>query len=87
MILSSKIDLDLFIINVLRIADMNLYDKKIIKCVKCNKQLGEIDIGTKIIYSICQSCHDKNTKRQTIEKQKPLSFNFLNKRLIETVPS
>lgn len=66
---------------------MNLYDKKIIKCVKCNKQLGEVDIGTKIIYSICQSCHDKNTNRQTIENEKHSSFDFLNKRMIETVPS
>ena len=66
---------------------MNLYDKKIIKCVKCNKHLGEIDIGTKIIYSICKSCHDKSTNRQSIDKKNPQSFDFLNKRLIETVPS
>ena len=66
---------------------MNLYDKKIIKCVKCNKQIGEIDIGTKIIYSICQSCHNKNTSRQPNYEKDDQSFDFLNKRLIETVPS
>lgn len=87
MILSSIIYWNLFIISTLRIPEMNLYDKKIVKCVKCKKHLGEIDINTKIIYSICQKCQDKNTKRQTIAREHNQSFNFLNKRLIETVPS
>jgi len=66
---------------------MNLYDKKIVRCVKCEKQIGEIDIGTKIVYSICNSCENKNSKRKPFENNNSKKYGFLNKRMIETVPS
>ena len=65
---------------------MNLYDKNIVNCVKCGKQIGEIDIGTKIVYSICKSCENKNSARKLYEKKNSKNHNFLNKRMIETLP-
>ena len=65
---------------------MNLYDKKIVSCVKCGKQIGEIDVGTKIVYSICKSCENKNSKRKPIENEDSKKYSFLNKRMVETLP-
>jgi len=59
---------------------MNLYDKKIVKCSKCGKAVGEIELDVKINSVICKKCK-KNTN------QKEQSYNFLNKRMIDTVLS
>ena len=37
---------------------MNIYDKKIIKCTKCNKSIGEIDYDAEIVYPQCGDCAD-----------------------------
>ena len=64
---------------------MNLYDKKIIKCVKCQKQIGEIDIGTNVVYSICKNCENKQSSRKPVKKEDSIEYSFLNKRMIETI--
>lgn len=62
---------------------MNLYDKKLVCCVKCGKQIGEIDLGTKVVYSICHSCEKKTSKNDSFGKDYE-NYHFLNKRMIET---
>jgi len=59
---------------------MNLYDKKIVKCSECGKAVGEIELDVKIKSVICKKCK-KNPN------QKELSYNFLNKRMMDTVLS
>ena len=65
---------------------MNLYDKKIVRCVKCGKQIGEIDLGTKVVYSVCQSCESKNSEENSFGNKDYKNNERLNKRMIETVP-
>ena len=38
--------------------DLNIYDTKIIHCIECDKQIGEIDYDAKVIRSICGQCVD-----------------------------
>lgn len=63
---------------------MNLYDKQIVRCVRCKKQLGEIDLDSKIVFSVCKKCDSGNSLSQFSRIQKPKNFNFLNKRMIES---
>lgn len=58
---------------------MNLYDKKIIKCSRCKKTVGEIDMDVKIVDVVCKNCKKYD--------QNELSYEYLNKRMIETVLS
>jgi len=37
---------------------LNIYDTKIIHCIECDKQIGEIDYDAKVIRSICGQCVD-----------------------------
>ena len=37
---------------------MNIYDKKIIRCVSCNKTIGEIDYDAEVTYPQCAYCSD-----------------------------
>lgn len=37
---------------------MNIYDKKQIKCARCEKFVGEAEINAKIIYPLCGDCAD-----------------------------
>ena len=65
---------------------MNLYDRKIVNCLKCNHPIGEIEMGSKIIYPICKKCNDKElSKPNNSMKDKPTQY--LTKRMIETIPS
>ena len=35
---------------------MNLYDKICVRCIKCNKFIGEVDCDAKIIMVECGMC-------------------------------
>ena len=37
---------------------MNIYDKKVIKCVICEKDIGEINYDAEVIYPRCGECSD-----------------------------
>jgi len=56
---------------------MNLYDKKIIKCSKCSTSIGEVDLETRVTNVVCKKCKNE-------DKQKESSYDYLNKRMIET---
>lgn len=59
---------------------MNLYDKKLVKCSKCGKTIGEVEMEVKVVCVVCDKCKIEN-------KQKDVSYDFLNKRMIETTLS
>lgn len=49
-----------------------------IKCIKCGKAVGEIDMEAKVKNAICDNCQvEKNNRKEP-------SYVFLNKRMIET---
>ena len=64
---------------------MNLYDKQVAKCTKCGKVIGEIEIGSKIVFLVCNKC--KNESPASANTQKDSDYNFLNKRMIEITSS
>jgi hypothetical protein len=37
-------------------ADMNIYDKRVICCSKCDKYIGEVDYDAEIILPKCGKC-------------------------------
>lgn len=37
---------------------MNIYDTKIISCVQCNNNIGEIDFDAEVILPKCGKCAD-----------------------------
>lgn len=63
---------------------MNLYDKQIVRCARCKKQLGEIDLDSKVVFSICEKCDSKNPPSKSSHMPNSQDFNFLNKRMIES---
>jgi len=63
---------------------MNLYDKKLVKCIQCKKQLGEIDLDSKVFFPICKKCYSKNSQDRMLQIQNSQNFNFLTKRMIES---
>lgn len=64
---------------------MNLYDKKIVRCIKCDDPVGEIELGTKIVYSICESCENNGENKKNSKLDDKISYDYLNKRMIDTV--
>lgn len=66
---------------------MNLYDRKIVNCLKCNHPIGEIEMGSKIIYPICKKCSDKELSKPDNFFMGDKSTRYLTKRMIETIPS
>ena len=38
--------------------DLNLYDTKTIRCIECDKPIGEIDYDANVISPICGKCDD-----------------------------
>lgn len=45
---------------------MNIYEKEQIKCSVCGKNIGELDVESKVIFPLCGKCHKK--ERQIIRK-------------------
>lgn len=41
---------------------MNIYDKESINCSVCGKMIGEVDIGSKLIFPLCKKCEKKEKK-------------------------
>ncbi|WP_182126883.1 hypothetical protein [Nitrosopumilus sp. b2] len=41
---------------ILEQLQMNLYDKKVIKCSNCKKTVGEIDMDVQIVDVLCKKC-------------------------------
>lgn len=41
---------------------MNIYDKKQITCSICGKFIGELDVGTSVIFPLCAKCNKKEKK-------------------------
>jgi len=39
--------------------DLNLYDTKIIRCIECDKSIGEIDYDSNVISPTCGQCDDR----------------------------
>ncbi|PIW35897.1 MAG: hypothetical protein COW26_01980 [Nitrosopumilales archaeon CG15_BIG_FIL_POST_REV_8_21_14_020_33_23] len=37
---------------------MNIYDTQVIRCIKCDKCIGEIDYEAKVIRPMCGQCYD-----------------------------
>lgn len=37
---------------------MNIYDKKVVKCARCNQSIGEVDYDAQIILPKCGKCTD-----------------------------
>ncbi|AJM92292.1 hypothetical protein [Nitrosopumilus piranensis] len=63
---------------ILEQLQMNLYDKKVIKCSNCKKTVGEIDMDVQIVDVLCKKCKKKIAQNET-------SYNYLDKRMIETI--
>ena len=38
--------------------DLNIYDTKTIRCIECDKPIGEIDYDANVISPICGKCDD-----------------------------
>jgi hypothetical protein len=38
--------------------DLNIYDTKTIRCIECDKPIGEIDYDANVIHPICGQCDD-----------------------------
>ena len=38
--------------------DLNIYDTKMISCIQCDKQIGEIDYDANVMHPICGHCDD-----------------------------
>lgn len=36
--------------------DLNIYDTKVIRCIRCNKCLGELDYDAEVIRPLCGQC-------------------------------
>ena len=36
--------------------DLNLYDTRVIRCVRCNKCLGELEYDAEVIRPLCGQC-------------------------------
>jgi hypothetical protein len=59
--------------------DLNLYDTKIIRCIECDKSIGEIDYDSNVISPICGQCDDRrpDVKDQSWVRMKiPTSDEF-----------
>ncbi len=52
--------------------DLNIYDTKIIHCIECDKQIGEIDYDVNVICAICGQCDDPrlDVKDQLLYRKK-----------------
>jgi len=35
---------------------MNIYDKKVVRCVRCQRSIGEVDFDAQITYPLCGDC-------------------------------
>ncbi len=40
------------------ICELNIYDTKTVRCLKCDNCIGEIDFDARVIRSICGQCYD-----------------------------
>ena len=38
--------------------ELNIYDTKVISCIECDTQIGEIDFDANVIHPICGQCED-----------------------------
>ncbi len=49
---------------------MNIYEKEQIKCSVCGKNIGELDVESKVIFPLCKKCNKKETQiiRNGIDK-------------------
>jgi len=36
--------------------DLNIYDTRMIRCVKCDKCLGELDYDAEVMHPLCGQC-------------------------------
>ncbi|MCH9042033.1 MAG: hypothetical protein IIB80_07760 [Thaumarchaeota archaeon] len=64
---------------------MNLYDTKVIRCVRCEKDLGEIDYDANVIRPMCGQCYDP-----TPDVRDQLSYRMkipTNKKIEKTIPA
>ena len=39
-------------------SELNIYDTKTIRCLECDKPIGEIDYDSNVIRPICGPCND-----------------------------
>jgi len=58
-----------YVFYILDKVKMNLYDRKTVKCIKCDKAFGEIELEVKINSVICKKC-----KKDTIKKNHHTTF-------------
>ena len=65
---------------------MNVYDTKQVKCSSCGKFMGELQIGSSVIFPLCKKCDkkEKRTIRRGIRKiLVPIDISIKTKRALD----
>jgi len=64
--------------------DLNIYDTKTVRCIECDKPIGEIDYDADVIGPICGQCDDRkpDVKDQLSYKMKIPT----NKKMVKPIP-
>jgi len=59
---------------------LNIYDTKVIRCIKCDKCIGEIDCDSNVIRPMCGQCYDpKPDVKDQISYRMKVSANKIEK--------
>ncbi|MFB5645365.1 MAG: hypothetical protein ACE5R3_02065 [Nitrosopumilaceae archaeon] len=66
---------------------MNIYDKKVIRCVQCKKFIGEIDYNATVIFPRCGDCSDPTPHVKDLNYTLKRNYDFPKKQIINTLPS
>ena len=66
------------------ILDLNIYDTKMISCIECDKQIGEIDYDANVTNPICGQCDESkhDVKNQFVYKTEIPA----NKKIVHAIP-
>ncbi|RDJ32425.1 MAG: hypothetical protein DWQ18_07885 [Crenarchaeota archaeon] len=66
---------------------MNIYDKKVVKCVICEKSIGEVNYDAEIIFPRCGECSDPKPHINDLIVPLERNYNFPKKQVVNTLAS
>ena len=65
-------------------SELNIYDTKTIRCLECDKPIGEIDYDANVIRPMCGLCNDP---KPDVKDQLSLRMKIpANKKLAKLIP-
>lgn len=64
---------------------MNIYDKKVVKCIQCNKSIGEVDYDSTIVFPRCGNCSDPKPHVDDLNYVLKRNYDFPKKEIVNTV--